>query len=149
MVALAAVDRLGGGVVGAPAVAQLHDGEGVVLEAEVVAEAIGLVYAGVCRRSVSEAVRGQRVGAREGLLLGVEPVFMSEQYLMVNEAARFDMERRATTRDHRPERSGRKSMAVAGRGARRHWTTRERESRGWRRILSAAVVEDRRCEKSH
>ena len=55
MIALVGVDRRVWGVVGAPAVAELHDGKGVVADAELLAEAIGLEYAAIYRReSVSD-----------------------------------------------------------------------------------------------
>lgn len=55
MIALVEVDCNGRGEVGAPAVAQLHDGEGVVGDAELLAEAIGLEYAAVCGELASDA----------------------------------------------------------------------------------------------
>ena len=52
-------------------------------------------------------------GDREGLLVGVVPVFMLEHSVMGIEAARFDIARtRAATRRHRPDSSRRKAMAV-------------------------------------
>jgi hypothetical protein len=64
VIALVEVDCNGRGEVGAPAVAQLHDGEGVVGDAELLAEAIGLEYAAVCRRGA--CVDGRTEGLRDG-----------------------------------------------------------------------------------